>query len=160
MSTYIINITPQTHVRATQGDRIYFRIPRQDLYPSGLARLQRLEKYNKYKIDLLALCKVKRFVLPSQGLCIKFFIPMPKTWRKWQRELMNGKLHRNKPDIDNLLKAFFDGLIAEDKFVGHIGGLAKIWTDKPSGRIELETKEAPYAEAIFDRPKRKQQPIS
>ena len=45
----ILNITPQTHVRATQGDSIFFRIPREKLRPAGLSRLLRLEKYNKYK---------------------------------------------------------------------------------------------------------------
>jgi Holliday junction resolvase RusA-like endonuclease len=158
MDTYILNITPQTNVRATQGDKKWFRIPREVLkvrYSMGYARLLRLEKYNKYKIDLMALCKVKRFVLPSQGLCIKFFIPMPKTWRKWQRELMDGKLHRSKPDIDNLLKAFFDALISEDKFIGHLGEISKHWTSQERGWIELEIKNAPYEEAFFEKPTRK-----
>ena len=48
----ILNITPQTHVRATQGDSVFFRIPREKLRPSGLSRLMRLEKYNQYKIEL------------------------------------------------------------------------------------------------------------
>ncbi len=157
--TYVLNITPQTHVRATQGDRWYFRIERSKLHPAGLARLERLEKYNKYKIDLLALTKVKRFVLPSQGLCLKFFIPMPKTWRKWQRELMDGKLHRNKPDIDNLLKAFLDSLISEDKFIGHIGEISKHWTSKERGWIDVEIKNAPYAEAFFEKPTRKKKEL-
>ena len=55
----ILNITPQTHVRATQGDSIFFRIPREKLRPSGLSRLLRLEKYNQYKVDLLAEAKSK-----------------------------------------------------------------------------------------------------
>jgi Holliday junction resolvase RusA-like endonuclease len=156
---YIIHITPQTHVRATQGDKIYFRIPREKLKPAGLARLERLERYNKYKIDLMALCKVKRFILPSQGLHIRFFIPMPKTWKKWQREIMNGKLHRNKPDIDNLLKAVFDSLLSEDKFIGHIGEVSKHWTDKERGWIEFTIKEAPYQEALFPKYQRKKQDL-
>lgn len=146
---YRINITPMTNVRATQGDRIFFRIKRENLRPSGLARLQRLEKYNQYKVDLLSLCKSKRFVLPSQGLCVRFFIPMPKSWKKWQRERMNGKLHRSRPDIDNLLKAVFDSLMAEDKFIGHLGEVAKIWTDSEKGWIEFEIKTAPYEEAVL-----------
>ena len=148
-STYIIGITPQTNVRATQGDRIFFRIPREQLYKSGLARLNRLERYNQYKVDLLSLCKSKGFKLPSQGLCVRFFIPMPKSWKNWQRELMNGKLHRSKPDIDNLLKAVFDSLMAEDKFIGHLGEVAKLWTDSERGWIEFKIKTAPYEEAVL-----------
>ena len=56
----ILNITPQTHVRATQGDSIFFRIPREKLRPAGLSRLLRLEKYNKYKVDLCAEAKAKQ----------------------------------------------------------------------------------------------------
>lgn len=148
-NVYKINITPQTNVRATQGDKIFFRIPREKLFKSGLARLNRLEKYNQYKIDLCALCKSKNFKLPSQGLCIRFFIPMPKTWKIWQRQIMNGKLHRSRPDIDNLMKAVFDSLMAEDKYIGHLGEVAKIWTDSEKGWIEFEIKTAPYEEAVL-----------
>ena len=151
---YYINITPQTNVRATQSDRIFFRIPRDKLYKAGLARLTRLEKYNQYKINLCALCRSANFKLPSQGLCVRFFIPMPRTWKKWQREIMNGKLHRNKPDIDNLLKAVFDSLMAEDKFIGHLGEVAKIWTDNEKGWIEFEIKTAPYEEAVLPKSKK------
>ena len=77
---YRINITPQTHVRTTQGDRIYFRIPREKLRKAGLARLLRIERYNQYKIDLLSLCKAKGFTLPCQGLCITYYIPVPRSW--------------------------------------------------------------------------------
>ena len=59
----ILNITPQTHVRATQGDSVFFRIPREKLRPSGLSRLMRLEKYNQYKLDLHAEAKRKNFIL-------------------------------------------------------------------------------------------------
>lgn len=151
---YKIDITPQTNVRATQGDRIFFRMNRESLRPAGLARLMRLEKYNKYKIDLLTLCRVKRFNLPSQGLCVRFFIPMPVTWKKWQREIMNGKLHRQKPDIDNLLKAVLDSLLAEDKFIGHLGEISKRWVDSERGWIEFEIKEAPYEEAVHCKSKK------
>ena len=154
-SVYKINITPQTNVRATQGDKVFFRIPREKLYKSGLSRLMRLERYNQYKIDLLTLCRVNKFNIPSQGLCIRFFIPMPKTWKKWQREVMNGKLHRQKPDIDNLLKAVLDSLLAEDKHIGHLGEISKRWTDSERGWIEFEVKEAPYEEAVTIKSSRK-----
>jgi Holliday junction resolvase RusA-like endonuclease len=128
----ILNITPETNVRATQGDKIFFRIPREKLFKSGLARLKRLEKYNEYKINLRAEAMKKRFNLPEQGAFIKFFIPMPKTWRKFKRESMHFKLHKSKPDIDNLCKALFDGLFSEDKNISHFEA-AKFWVDFPIG---------------------------
>ena len=140
---YILNITPQTNVRATQGDKIFFRIPREKLYKSGLARLQRLERYNEYKINLRAEALKQQFELPEQGAFIKFFIPMPRTWRKFKRETMHFKLHQSKPDIDNLLKAMFDGLFAEDKSIAHFEA-AKFWVDFPIGWIEISIFEPKF----------------
>ena len=139
----ILNITPETNVRATQGDKIFFRIPREKLFKSGLARLKRLEKYNEYKINLRAEAMKKRFNLPEQGAFIKFFIPMPKTWRKFKRESMHFKLHKSKPDIDNLCKALFDGLFSEDKNISHFEA-AKFWVDFPIGWIEITINEPKF----------------
>ena len=136
-----INITPQTHVRTTQGDRWYFRIPEDKLRPSGLARKKRIEKYNQYKIDLLALCKAARFTIPEQGLCVAFFLPVPKTWSNKKKRLYHGTLHQSTPDLDNLLKALFDSLLVEDKAIGHLGEISKRWVDFPTGWIEFEVKE-------------------
>lgn len=141
-----INITGQTHVRTTQGDRWYFRIPRNKLRPAGLARLERIEKYNQYKIDLLSLCKAQRFTIPSQGLCIRFFIPVPKSWSEKKKKLYHGTLHQSTPDLDNLVKAIFDSLLVEDKFVGHLGEISKRWVNYPTGWIEFEEREAVLTE--------------
>jgi Holliday junction resolvase RusA-like endonuclease len=137
----ILNITPQTHVRATQGDSIFFRIPREKLRPSGLSRLLRLEKYNQYKIDLLAEAKSKSFVMPPQGASITFFIPVPASWSKKKKKQHHGMLHQSKPDLDNLLKAFGDSLISEDKYIAHYGELSKRWVDFETGWIQIEITE-------------------
>lgn len=136
-----INITPQTHVRTTQGDRIYFRIPREKLRPAGLKRLLRIERYNQYKVDLLTLCKSKGFTIPAQGLCIAYYIPVPKSWSEKKKKLYHGTLHQSTPDIDNLTKAAFDSLVAEDKFIGHIGSITKRWVNFDTGWIEFDICE-------------------
>ena len=141
-----INITPQTHVRSTQGDRWLFRIPRTKLRKAGLSRLERLEKYNQYKVDLLSLCKIKSFVLPSQGLSIKFYIPVPKSWSNKKKKQYHGLLHQSKPDLDNLLKAFGDSLMSEDKYIGHYGEISKRWVNYETGWIELQINEPVYEE--------------
>lgn len=133
----ILNITPQTHVRTTQGDRWFFRIPRDKLRPSGLKRLTRIERYNQYKIDLLAEAKRKNFTLPAAGLSVVFFIPCPQSWSNKKKKLYHGTFHQSSPDIDNLNKAFFDSLVSEDKFVANIS-LTKRWVDFPIGWIELQ----------------------
>ncbi len=85
----------------------------------------------------------KGFVHPEQGASITFYIPMPKSWRKFKREAMNWMLHQSKPDLDNLLKAYFDSLLSEDKYISHYEA-KKVWVDFPIGWIEICTKEPEY----------------
>ena len=145
MRKTILNITPQTHVRATQGDSIFFRIPREKLRAPGLKRLLRLEKYNQYKIDLLAEAKAKRFVLPPVGASITFFIPVPPSWSKKKKKMHHGRFHQSKPDIDNLQKALLDSLMKEDKEIAHLE-VQKRWVDFDIGWIEVSSKD--YEEVL------------
>jgi Holliday junction resolvase RusA-like endonuclease len=133
---YTFDITPQTNVRATQGDRIFFRIPREKLYPSGLKRLLRLEKYNDYKTSIAGLAKQHRFTLPEQNVHIIFYIPVPKTWKKYKKEEMHMKLHQQKPDIDNLAKSIFDSLFIEDKYIADFRA-TKRWVNQEQGWIDF-----------------------
>lgn len=144
---FLLNITPQTWVRVTQNDKIFFRIPRDKLYPSGLARLLRIERYNDYKISLLALAKEKRFVIPAQGASVSFFLPCPKTWSNKKKKRYHNTLHQSRPDLKNLLTGFEDGLCSEDKYIAHYAGLNKRWVDFPTGWIEITIQE-PSFEAI------------
>lgn len=130
------NITPQTSVRSTQGDRIYFRIPREKLRPEGLKRLKRLERYNEYKINLSALAKAQKFIPPEQGGHLIFYIPVPKSWKKYKQKEMHNQLHTQTPDWDNLAKAFFDALLSQDKAIADIR-VTKKWVNEPNGRIEF-----------------------
>lgn len=141
-------MTPQTPVRSTQGDRILFRIPRTKLRPTGLRRLERLERYNNYKIELLAEAKKKKFTLPASGLHITFYFPCPKTWSKKKKALHHGMLMQSRPDIDNLIKGFFDSLVSEDKYVASISA-CKRWADFPSGWIELSQIEEPFQTLVL-----------
>ena len=141
----ILSITPQTHVRATQGDSIFFRIPREKLRPAGLKRLLRLERYNKYKIDLHAEAKAKQFTFPPIGASITFFIPVPPSWSQKKKTLHHGRFHQSKPDIDNLTKAVLDSLMTEDKQIAHLE-VQKRWVDFESGWIEISFKD--YEEVL------------
>ena len=141
----LLNITPQTHVRATQGDSIFFRIPREKLRPAGLSRLKRLEKYNQYKVDLGAVAKSKHFVMSPVGTSITFFVPVPPSWSKKKKKQYHGTFHQSKPDLDNLLKAFMDALMAEDKQIAHLE-LSKRWVDFETGWIEVTSKD--YEEVL------------
>ena len=132
-----LNITARTHVRSTQGDRIFFRIPRNKLKPAGLARLKRLEQYNDYKASLLTIARKEKASFPEQGLEIIFYLPVPKSWSQWKKKHHHMKGHASKPDLSNLLKALEDGLLKEDKMIFNYAGLTKKWVNQERGYIEF-----------------------
>ena len=147
---YILKITPQTNVRATQGDRIFFRIPRDKLRAAGLSRLLRLEKYNDYKSSISALVKQQRFTIPEQNMHMIFYMPVPKTWKEYKKKEMHMKLHQQKPDIDNLVKAVFDSVFTEDKYIADFRA-TKRWVNEPEGWIEfiIELPEFPSRDVLI-----------
>lgn len=59
-----------------------------------------------------------------------FGIEMPKSWSAKKRLAMNGQPHQQKPDIDNLIKAFLDALCTDDSYVYDIRAV-KRWSDRP-----------------------------
>jgi len=132
----VFNINPQTNIRTTQNDRIFFRIPRQHLRPSRLKRLLRIERYNNYKLSLSAIAKSKKFTPPEQGGHLIFYINVPKSWRKKKKELMHLRLHQSRPDWDNLAKGFFDALMVEDKEIADVR-VTKKWVNAENGWIEF-----------------------
>jgi Holliday junction resolvase RusA-like endonuclease len=67
-------------------------------------------------------------------LDIIFYLPMPKSWSKKKRTEMNGTYHDQKPDVDNLAKAFMDAFGSEDKHVAILHA-EKYWAEE--GSIEL-----------------------
>lgn len=58
---------------------------------------------------------------------IIFFIQMPKSWSKKKKEEMNLQPHKQRPDLDNLIKAFKDCLLDEDSEVYRYKSVKKIW---------------------------------
>jgi Holliday junction resolvase RusA-like endonuclease len=137
------NITPQTNVRSTQGDRIYFRIPESKLHAPGLKRKLRLVRYNDYKDSIFVLSRKHQFTFPNQGCHIRFYIPCPRSWSQKKKARYHGMMHQNKPDIDNLVKAIFDSLFKEDKNVSHFQA-SKRWVDSENGWIEFEIQETDF----------------
>lgn len=95
----------------------------------GLRVKRRIEKYNKYKVDVLHLCKMAGFQLPHFGFKLYFYFPMPDYWKKYKKEAFHGQPKLSMPDIDNLEKAFFDSLKVRDEQVGQVSGHGKFWFD-------------------------------
>lgn len=75
--------------------------------------------------------------LPAE-LHLEFILPMPNSWSKKKRLLMNGLPHQQKPDIDNLIKAVQDGLAKEDSYIYRVEA-SKHWGTEGSVTIEAIT---------------------
>jgi Holliday junction resolvase RusA-like endonuclease len=133
----ILEITPQTWVRVTQKDKIFFRIPRDKLRPAGLKRRMRIERYNDYKLNVSAEAKRLHFNLPDVGAGILFYVPVPKSWSKKKKRLHHGQFHHSRPDLKNLLQAFEDSLMSEDMTISYYTHLGKIWVNEEAGWIEI-----------------------
>lgn len=138
--TYRFPITPQSAIRVNQGDSIFFRIPRDKLQPSGLKRLLRLEKSNKYADDLRAIALSIQFAVPTSGSVIRFFFPCPKSWSKKKKRQYHGMPMLSKPDLDNCIKKIWDSLCIEDKHIAHVEA-SKQWVYSDRGWIDIEVRE-------------------
>lgn len=70
-------------------------------------------------------------------LTVDFYLPMSKTWSKKKKDLMFGKKHQQKPDIDNLVKAVLDSIFrgGDDAQVSTIHA-SKYWSES-SGYIKI-----------------------
>lgn len=78
---------------------------------------------------------------PGEIIDIVFYLPMPRSWSQRKRRQMHGQPHRQKPDTDNLLKAFADALLAEDCHVWDMRG-RKFWATEGAIQIEQTLREA------------------
>ena len=65
----------------------------------------------------------------NNGDEITFGIPMPESWSKKKKEEMTLTPHKQKPDIDNLLKSILDALFKDDSHIHDIK-IKKVWATK------------------------------
>lgn len=70
--------------------------------------------------------------MPEAGSHITFILPMPTSWSKKKRAVMNGQAHQQKPDVDNMIKALMDALYVDDAHIWDLR-VTKLWGE--SGQI-------------------------
>jgi len=112
--------------------------------PMGKPRMTQRDKWKKRDVveryyalkDQLNSQANKQHYTPGNSLRIFFYIQMPESWSKKKRDSLNGKPHQQKPDIDNLVKAFLDCLVKEDKGVYHIEA-TKYWVSDNPGIVAI-----------------------
>lgn len=115
---YEFNITPVAKPRMTQRDK-WKKRPVVNKYYAFKDTVNLIANRLKYKVEPI--------------LSIDFHIPMPKSWSKKKRIEMKGKPHQQKPDLDNLIKAWKDCLCKEDSFVWSYKDCNKYWSE--TGKI-------------------------
>jgi len=105
-----------------------------DIAPMGAPRMTRSDKWNKrevvaryfrFKDDVRSLCERVGYE-QGERLDIVFVMPAPPSWSKKKAASFLGKPHQNKPDTDNMVKAWLDAHLKEDSHVWDIKAM-KIW---------------------------------
>lgn len=104
----------------------------------------RIERYHAYRDEIasrvLALIDagVMRFgdLTAHLGLCFRF--PVPPSWPLKRRvEALNwGSYHRQKPDVDNLVKAFLDAVTDEDSDIADVRAI-KVWCPEGEQGVQI-----------------------
>lgn len=89
-------------VRQTQADKYYYR--------------ERVARYRQWSTSAKIQAPPDLPQNPN-GYILRVKIAMPKSWDKKKRAAMYGQPHRNKPDADNLEKAFMDALFKHDQVI-------------------------------------------
>jgi Holliday junction resolvase RusA-like endonuclease len=88
-----------------------------------------VKRYFAYKDEMKRQAKKLDYVV-GESLSMLFFIPMPKSWSKKKKDLHRNKKHQQKPDLDNLIKAWKDIHCEDDSYVWEYGKMRKIWSDE------------------------------
>ncbi len=105
-----------------------------DIEPMGKPRMTQkdkwakrdvVERYFSFKDNLNYKAKAQQFKIGTV-IDLLFIISMPKSWSDKKRKEMNGRCHQQKPDWDNLAKAFCDALTGNDATIWH-GSAKKYW---------------------------------
>lgn len=112
-----------------------------NIEPNAKPRMTRADKWQKRScvLQYRAFCdelrfKTKNFKL-SGNYKIVFYLSMPQSWSKKKRDTMRGQAHQQTPDLDNLVKAVNDALLAQDNIVFCFEA-SKWWADE--GKIIIQ----------------------
>ena len=112
-----LDIVPIPKPRMTQSDRWVVR--------------DATTRYWEFKEKLIELYGDRE--LP-ESIGLIFIIPMPISWSEKKKNLMDGKPHQVKGDIDNYIKATFDCLADNDAYIWRVDAV-KQWGR--SGSIQI-----------------------
>ena len=118
-----IDIIPMPKPRMTQRDR--------------WAKRPCIAAYWEWKDALKAAWNGQPLDQPHK---LVFVLPMPQSWSQKRKASSLWTPHTSKPDLDNLLKAFYDALLDQDSSVWAVLAL-KVWGEQGGiyfSNIEVE----------------------
>jgi Holliday junction resolvase RusA-like endonuclease len=110
-----------------------------DVNPVAKPRMTQRDRWAKRSIVLKYRafcdeCRLKMTDVTLDGARVIFHVPMPQSWSKKKKVRMNTRPHRQRPDLDNFMKALGDALMDEDSGIADMC-LSKRWA--LSGAIEI-----------------------
>lgn len=118
---FLIPVTPMGAPRQTQRDK--------------WAKRPVVVRYHAFRDVVRLTCNLNKYTL-GEELHIEFYLPVPKSKKAGA---LNSLPHKEKPDLDNLLKAFMD-CWDQDKEVNIINA-KKLWTSDKTGFIKVCTNQ-------------------
>lgn len=83
-------------------------------------------------------CKLLDLKIPEKSFKVYFVLPMPDSWSKKKLDQLRGKPHKQKPDLDNMIKALLDAVLEDDEHIHEIHA-CKFWGNE--GVIIIEEIE-------------------
>ena len=97
-------------------------IKKYDILPVPKPRMTKADAWKKREAvqrywNFKAHCKLIDLKLPEGSFHVHFVLPMPDSWSKKKRTGSLLMPHKQKPDIDNLLKALLDALFEDDSHI-------------------------------------------
>lgn len=119
MPTMLLNTAPCPKPRMTRRDK--------------WAERPAVMRYRAFCDELRS--EVNGWEMPASGVWLMFYIEMPKSWSKRKRAKMDQHPHQQKPDIDNLVKAFLDALHVDDSHIHDIRA-SKTWSEVPGIQVQ------------------------
>lgn len=112
-----------------------------DINPVGKPRMTQRDRWGRRKAVLnyrafADQVRLRGVAVPEGGARVTFVLPMPVSWSRAKRCKHLDAPHRQKPDLDNLVKALLDAIYGDDAGV-HDLHARKVWGERGGIIVEV-----------------------
>lgn len=94
-------------------------------------------RYHDYCDRIKEAVPTKVLTADVYAIEVRAYIAMPASWSKKKKAEHDGRIHRAKPDWDNIGKAVCDALFKEDSMIAD-GRCQKFWCPEGAQRTEVK----------------------